>query len=133
MAEASTIMSIQIMQFGITMSLFLLTVSNILFVFQCLFTKIQNVLEDRCFDYWCIIYCISRILITNIYSPAFHFSIVHSLHNVGFGEICFSQFMIIGGGFFLCVSACLTIRSSRMNPFPQTSHENGFSPVCKHM
>jgi len=35
--------------------------------------------------------------------------------------------------FFLCVSACLTILSSLMNPFPQTSQVNGFSPVCRHM
>ena len=35
--------------------------------------------------------------------------------------------------FFLWVSACFTILSSRMNPFPQTSQVNGFSPVCRHM
>ena len=35
--------------------------------------------------------------------------------------------------FFLWVSACLTILSSLMKPFPQTSHVKGFSPVCRHM
>lgn len=35
--------------------------------------------------------------------------------------------------FFLCVSACLTILSSLMKPFPQTSQVKGFSPVCRHM
>jgi len=35
--------------------------------------------------------------------------------------------------FFLWVSACFTILSSRMNPFPQTSQVKGFSPVCRHM
>ena len=35
--------------------------------------------------------------------------------------------------FFLCVSACFTILSSLMNPFPHTSQLNGFSPVWRHM
>lgn len=35
--------------------------------------------------------------------------------------------------FFLCVSACFTILSSRINPFPQTSQVKGFSPVWRHM
>ena len=37
------------------------------------------------------------------------------------------------GCFFLCVSACLTIRSSRIKPLPQTSQAKGFSPVCRHI
>ena len=37
------------------------------------------------------------------------------------------------GCFFLWVSECLTILSSRMKPLPQTSQAKGFSPVCKHI
>lgn len=35
--------------------------------------------------------------------------------------------------FFLWVSACFTILSSRINPFPHTSQVKGFSPVCRHI